>query len=296
MTDLTSTMRVLEPYPGIFAYYDGRIPGKRLHSEAPNWLDDGAYSLGVASYAIVDGEEALVYDTSISLPHAQAIRSHLEGLGVKSIRVVLSHSHDDHIAGNEIFADCEIIALKLTAEMLEKNREKIASREPVISPLVMPNRLFEERLDLTVGKRHFELHHFNIHSADGNVIWFPDDKLLLAGDTLEDTITYIAEPQNLAIHIRELERMKTWPIRRILPSHGDPDRIANGGYEPSLIDSNLNYLRRLDDAPDLSTVENLKDLIAVDLASGAAIYFEPYETVHRENLAAVKAARLGTKP
>ena len=56
---LAGTMRIHEPYPGVFAYYDGRIEGKRLHSARPNWLDDGAYSLGVASYAIASGPEAL---------------------------------------------------------------------------------------------------------------------------------------------------------------------------------------------------------------------------------------------
>eukprot|EP01035_Chromulina_nebulosa_P044314 gene44314-60009_t len=87
--DFTATLRIVEPYPGVFAYYDGRIDGRRLYSDAPNWLDDGAYSLGIASYAIVDGAEALVYDTHMSLAHARAIRRHLEGLGVTSMRVAL---------------------------------------------------------------------------------------------------------------------------------------------------------------------------------------------------------------
>ncbi|WP_347369223.1 MBL fold metallo-hydrolase [Ensifer sp. Root142] len=152
MPDMTSTLTILQPYPGIFAYYDGRIAGTRLHSEGPNWLDDGAYALGVASYAIVDGGEALVYDTHISIPHAEAIRVHLEGLGVTSIRVVLSHWHKDHVAGNAAFADCEIIALSLTAERLAENREKIEIATPPIHPLVMPNRLFEHGLDLKVGQ------------------------------------------------------------------------------------------------------------------------------------------------
>jgi glyoxylase-like metal-dependent hydrolase (beta-lactamase superfamily II) len=39
--------------------------------------------------------------------------------------VVLSHWHDDHVAGNEVFADCEIIALRLTAEALSEHRTAI---------------------------------------------------------------------------------------------------------------------------------------------------------------------------
>ncbi|KQY40811.1 MBL fold metallo-hydrolase [Rhizobium sp. Root483D2] len=292
MSEMTATLSILEPYPGIFAYYDGRVRGKRLHAEGPNWLDDGAYSLGVASYAIVDGAEAVVYDTHISLAHARAIRAHLESLGVHTIRVVLSHWHKDHIAGNAVFADCEIIALALTAQKLEENRSRIEAANPPIAPLVMPTRLFEETLELFVGRRRIELHHFAVHSSDGNVIWLPDEKVLLAGDTLEDTVTYIAEPGQIGTHIAELRRMREWPIENILPSHGDKARIAEGGYAPALIDANRNYLERLSTAiaQGETVIPQLTEFAAADIASGALVYFEPYETVHHSNIAAVTAA------
>ncbi len=292
MASMTSTIRILEPYPGLFAYYDGRILGERLHSQEPNWLDDGAYSLGIASYAFVAGKSAIVYDTHMSLEHAKAIRQHLEALGVAEIRVVLSHWHTDHVAGNAVFADCEMIALKLTADALIENREKLENDSPPIKPVVTPNRLFEKRLDLTLGERRLELHHFDIHSADGCVIWLPDAQILLAGDTLEDTVTYIGEPDNIATHIVELARMATWPIRRILPNHGDPDRIAAGGYDASLIGANKSYLARLHDPEGLreASSTSLKDFVADDVASGAIVYFGPYEAVHEGNVAAVKGA------
>ncbi|WFR96084.1 MBL fold metallo-hydrolase [Rhizobium tumorigenes] len=289
MSDFTASLRVVEPYPGIFAYYDGRIEGRRLHSTKPNWLDDGAYSLGIASYAILDGTEALVYDTHMSLAHAAVIRDHLEALGARSIRVVLSHWHTDHIAGNAVFADCEIVALRLTADAMEANREKLESGDPPIAPLVMPTRLFETKLELTVGRRRIELHHFDIHSADGNVLWLPDEGILLAGDTLEDTVTYISEPQNIATHIRELARMCEWPIKRILPNHGAFERIADGGYAPTLIDANRRYLVAISDVAVGKTVadDDLASFVADDIATGAILYFAPYEAVHAENNAAV---------
>lgn len=292
MSKMTETLSILEPYPGIFAYYDGRIEGRRLHAEGPNWLDDGAYSLGVASYAVVDGDEALVYDTHISLAHATAIRTHIESLGVRTIRVVLSHWHKDHIAGTAVFADCEIIALTLTAHKLQENRDKVEAANPPIAPLIMPTRLFDEKLELTVGQRRVELHHFAIHSSDGNVIWLPGERLLLAGDTLEDTVTYIAEPKQIGTHIGELLRLQTWPIERILPSHGDKARIAEGGYAPALIDANLAYLKSLSAAiaQGDTVIPRLKDFAAAEIASGAILYFPPYEDVHQSNIAAITAA------
>ncbi len=59
-------MRIFRPAEGIFAFYDGRIDGYRF-AEGPNWVDDGALSLGISSYAVVDDGEALVYDTTSPL-------------------------------------------------------------------------------------------------------------------------------------------------------------------------------------------------------------------------------------
>jgi cyclase len=289
MWDLsTETLRMLEPYPGLFAYYDGRIAGKRLYSECSNWIDDGAYSLGIASYSIVRGNEALVYDTHMSLSHARFIRSHLEAQGVTSIRVVLSHWHADHVAGNSVFADCEIVALRLTAEALSKHREEIETGNPPISPLVMPNRLFDGQLDLVVGPTKVELHHFNIHSADGNVLWLPESGVLLAGDTLEDTVTYIAEPAHIATHIRELQRLQTWPIAHILPNHSDEQKIASGGYEASLIEANKSYLEKITTTQSRLLSASLKEFAAAEIGSNSIIYFEPYEAIHRRNLDIVR--------
>jgi len=286
----TETLRILAPAPGVFAYYDGRVPGKRLHSSKPNWLDDGAYELGLASYAIVDDGEALVYDTHMSIPHARRIREHLEALGVSNIRVVLSHWHDDHIAGNAVFADCEIIALRATADYLEQNRAKMAAADPPIDPLIMPSRLFDERFDLMVGKRRVELHRFRIHTADGNVLYLPDDRLLLAGDTLEDTVTYLGEPREIPTHLAELDRLATLPVDHILPNHGDPDRIASGGYDQRLIAATHSYLAKLANG---TASADLRDTVGEEIRAGIISYFEPYEAVHRDNLRKVEKLRLG---
>lgn len=289
MSSLTSTMRILTPYPGIYAYYDGRIEGRRLHSQEPNWLDDGGYSLGIASYAIVAGGHAMVYDTHMSLDHAQAIRDHLEDLGVTRFDVVLSHWHADHIAGNAVFSDCPIIVLEKTALAMAANRAELEADNPPIRPVVMPNRIVDSGFDITVGSRRVELHHFDIHSHDGCVLWLPEERILFAGDTLEDTVTYVSEPEHLETHVAELDRMAAWPVDRILPNHGDPDRIAAGGYDKTLIAANCDYLERLLDPEEASRAHTLplSEFVKRDIESGAIVYFAPYENVHRENVAAV---------
>ena len=122
-------MRVLRPADGIVAFYDGRVEGYRF-AEGPNWVDDGALALGIASYAIVDGDEALIYDTHVSVEHARFVRDALEAEGVTRFVVLLSHKHLDHIAGTAAFADCEVIATTLTAEALAARRGRDRGGHP----------------------------------------------------------------------------------------------------------------------------------------------------------------------
>lgn len=289
MPELGSTLRIHMPNAGVYAFYDGRIDGVRAYSERPNWLDDGAYSLGVCSYALISGAEALVYDTSISLAHAHIIRKTLEDAGARWIRVVLSHWHVDHVAGNEVFADCEIIANHLTERALRDHRENLENRDPPIRPLVMPNRIFEDELKLSVGTIDVELRVVDIHSHDGTMMLLPQHSLLFAGDALEDPITYVAEPTRLKQHLADLARMATWDITKILPNHGAEEIIVAGGYGRGLIEATRNYVEKLIKLRENSETadQDLRAFAAEDFRSGAINYFAPYEAVHRENIKAV---------
>lgn len=288
-TSLASSLRVFRPSANVIAFYDGRIDGRRAYSTNPNWLDDGAYKLGICSYAIVDGRHALVYDTHISLAHARTIRDHLESEGIREMRVVLSHWHDDHVAGNEIFADCEIIAHRLTAEILAERRAAMESADPPIRPLVLPNQIWESEMTIDIGRIRVDLTHADIHSRDATVLMIPSQNLLMAGDTLEDPITYVDEPERLEIHREHLRAMQQWPISRIFPNHGSPTVIESGGYPRSLIDGTLRYLEKLLQCRNHAALagQDLRTFAAEDFENGILHYYPPYEGVHHDNVRAV---------
>jgi glyoxylase-like metal-dependent hydrolase (beta-lactamase superfamily II) len=277
------------------AWYDGRVPGYRAYPQE-NWIDEGALAVGVASYALIEGDAALVYDPHTSLPHARRIRADLEALGVTRFTVILSHRHMDHIAGTAVFAGCPILANQRTAAHLARDRVAIEAGTlhgpPAIEPLLLPTETFAGRLDLRFGGRPVALMAFDIHSDDGTVLWLPDTRLLLAGDTLEDPITYVAEPGRLSIHLAELDRLATLKPLRILPNHGDPARIGSGGFGPGLIDATRRYtefLLSLPAHPDRGGLP-VGDLLAADLAAGHIHWHDSYAQVHRDNVAAVLAA------
>jgi glyoxylase-like metal-dependent hydrolase (beta-lactamase superfamily II) len=287
--------RVLEPAPGILAFYEGRVPGVRFAPE-PNWVDEGALGLGIAGYAILAGPDALVYDTGVSVEYASFVRAELSRRGARNFTVVLSHWHLDHVAGTAAFADSEVLAGARTAEHLAAKRAAIEAGAlegpPGISPLVLPTRILTDGETLRVGGITIETIAVNVHSDDATVLWLSDQRLLLAGDTMEDTVTYVDEPTEFDAHLRDLERLRDLRPERILPAHGDPDRIASGGYPPGFNDATQAYIRllqRMPSEPELREAP-LRELIADSLTAGELIYFEPYEAVHRQNIETVLTA------
>ena len=286
-------MRILEPVEGILAFYDGREPGAPL--TGANWVEYDLV-LGIASYAITDGNSAVVYDTHTSPDRGELIRAELERRDIHDVTVVLSHWHLDHIAGAGAFRGCEVIATERTAEHLELNREAIEAGTklgpPPIAPVVMPTQTFTERRPLDLGDREAELIHFNIHSDDAAVLWLPGERILLAGDTLEDTVTYVDEPDALEDHLAELDRLAALGAERILPAHGDPEVIGSGGYGPGFIAATRAYIERLLESRADEHLQRmpLREFAQEALAAGDLVYHDPYETVHRENVAKVAAA------
>ena len=294
MAGAAEHLRVLRPHPNLYAFYDGRIAGQRFAPGA-NWVDDGALSLGIASYAIVDGNEALIYDTHISVAHARRIRAVLTASGVTRFTVLLSHWHLDHVAGTEAFADCPVIANTRTAEHLRLRRSAIEAGTdhglPAITPLILPTEVFAGGAQLQIGRLHVELIEANIHSDDATVVWLGPQRILLAGDTLEDCVTYVGAPQEFATHLHDLDRLATLNPAVILPNHGDPGMIARGGYKPGLIRATQDYIRHLLACrSDIGLRElPLREVIAAPLAAGVLVWFPAYEAVHRNNLAATLA-------
>ena len=80
----------------------------------------GGYA--ISNSGIVDlGDETLVFDTFISPIAARDLKQAAEVLtGNKVTYVINSHFHNDHIRGNQVFIDAEIIAPQITKDLIEE--------------------------------------------------------------------------------------------------------------------------------------------------------------------------------
>jgi glyoxylase-like metal-dependent hydrolase (beta-lactamase superfamily II) len=292
MTGTPPPLKIKPLNDHLIAFYAGRERPEH-HGAGHNWFNC-AMNLGVCAYAIHSGAEAVVYDTFASVPQAEFARAHLERMGIRKFTAVLSHWHLDHVAGNAVFDDGNIVATALTCEAMARQKADIEAGKvwgpPPIAPLIFPNVTFDDDMEIGVGRVVLKLRRMNIHSIDGCVVHLAADKLLLAGETVEDSLTWIIEPENLAEHVENLREMQSWDIAKILPAHGDPEIIARGGYDSTLIEATVAYvakvLARAHDADYLDGT--MEDYIGEEVAKGWVHVYEPYRAVHRQNLKVVR--------
>jgi cyclase len=289
-------MRVFELNDHLLGFYDGRPSETEAPHGAHNWADFGAMNVGVATYVIHRGDRALVYDTYPSTRQAQWVREYLIKVGIKHFTLVNSHWHLDHVGGNAVYADVDRISTEKTLERMTAKKAAIeAGTEwgpPPIKPLVVPNVGITADTSYFLQDIRVELRPVNIHSEDGLVIYLPGDRILLAGDTLEDTLTFIVEAEQIPTQYLNLQKMRQWDIERIFPNHGDPGVIANGGYRKTLIDATLDYLRRMvARAHDPDFLQSSMDEYVHDSVSkGWVSPWWAYREAHEANLAVVAKA------
>jgi len=146
--------------------------------------------------------------------------------------------------------------------------------------------VFTKRMDVYVGDIKLELYNFNIHTKDANLIYLPKDKILLCGDTLEDTITYMVDIAGLPDHLQGLQDMKAMDVKTIYPNHGNPEVIRQGGYTKTLIDATRQYITRMvNRAHEEKYLESqLEEYIGDSIEKGWISLWEPYRDVHKMNL------------
>lgn len=93
-------------------------------------LDEGVYAAihKTGGYAICNsgivnlGDETIVFDSFISPEAANDLKKAAEELTGHKVKFLInSHFHNDHIRGNQVFTDAEIISTERTKELIEEN-------------------------------------------------------------------------------------------------------------------------------------------------------------------------------
>ena len=189
---------------------------------------------GYNAIGVVSGEEACAIDPGITPAEIASFRAALEAGGRRVTRVVLTHSHHDHIRGWSAFGDAEVIAPQAVADKGPGPRARIlagkakvderlgVSDEAFAYPAV--DRTFADRLTVTCGALDLELEFLPGHSNCTSVVHVPALGALLTADYLVSPglpyCRWEAAPFEAAHHrLREL--VDRAGVRLVVPAHND---------------------------------------------------------------------------
>ena len=197
------------------------VPGFAvLHSRAM------AYNAGV----LVRGNDAVLIDAGLFADEVDQLRSYIYAQAVVPTRIVLTHSHWDHVLGPEYFPGVPVVQQAESTDVLHGFRHEIErqvtgwewqNRVERELPFVMPepDQTFTDRLELALGDKSIELIHAPGHAPEQLVVYDRAEATLWAADMLSDIeIPFVM--QSLKAYQATLERLARLDVRVLVPGHG----------------------------------------------------------------------------
>ena len=211
------------------------------------------------TFVITTSEGNVIFDTGLVIQASEQIRQLKAALGdFEPVKIVLSHSHADHVGGTRLWSgeNTELIA----HEAFEEEQRYLTELNPYLhqrnrilfpwipeTPRTLPGMDFrglipDIRVDndipytFTLGGRRFEVHATpGAEGADNVVLWLPDDKMLFTGDffgpqfpQFPNLFTMRGEKMRKPVeYMNSIDHLLNLEIETLLPSHLEPVRGAN---------------------------------------------------------------------
>jgi len=186
---------------------------------------------------LTEGGPVLI-DAPVLPDEARDWREQVERLTKMDIAyLIATHHHFDHVVGSSLLtrrlvchdvafrgikylqtpANLETQFMQFFPEMYKENREILLSTE-----IILPQITFSKELRLHMGDITLELSFTGGHSPGTVMIYIPEERVLFAGDNIEEgQLSYSAEGR-FTPWIDTLRWVEGMDIDTIIPGHGNP--------------------------------------------------------------------------
>lgn len=220
---------------------------------------DGSW--GISNTGFLAGDDAvLVIDATLVPDMARNFIAEMRRVTDKPWRhLINTHSHPDHTGGNRLFEGAEIIAHELCREEMARAPAARSGSGPprALGPIPMTEgieRMFAtiaadngrhiplpsttfgtqagravgladvtETMTLRYGKTEARLLYYGpAHTFGDTMIYFPDHKLLFAGDVGFFYSTPLAGGGKVGSWLRVIDKVNELDVETIVPGHGPP--------------------------------------------------------------------------
>ena len=242
----------------------------------------------VTASAIITSAGAVVVDTLVYPAEARQIKRFVENrLGTSVAYVINTHYHADHTTGTCFFDGARVVSHALCRSLLDKRGRESLEKSRASSDdlreveLVLPDLVFESgTLTLHVGDKTLQLRHSPGHSPDSIVCSIPEDRVLLAADTMMPLPYFVDGSYD--DFVTSLKSLQTGYYENIVQGHGE---VILRGEIDEKIQSDLEYLRLLREAVDraLATGTSVED-IEIEMCGKSRILLNgTAQQLHRQN-------------
>jgi cyclase len=201
----------------------------------------------VTSGVILTPEGAVVIDTLPFPSETREIVSFVKSQASSKVTFVINtHSHADHVYGNYLFPEADVVSHRLCRQIMVKHSaedlEKAKEQTPELSGVVirLPNLAFDGELTLRLGGKTIQLTHMPGHTADSIVALVKEDRILFSGDAMMP-VPYVVWG-NLDDMVESLKSIRKMNLENIVQGHGE---VLLRGEINETIDSSIAYLREI---------------------------------------------------
>ncbi|MEM7359621.1 MAG: MBL fold metallo-hydrolase [Pseudomonadota bacterium] len=207
-------------------------PGVTAIYEPHQWQE-------VISYLIEGEQRALLFDTGNGIGDIHAL---VEGLTDKTVVVLNSHSHYDHVGGNYAYQtiygmDTDFtklreagrknheIAIEVSAQALCRPLPSGVTEKNHVGRPFRVSELIEDESVIDLGGRKLEVMHIPGHTPDAIALLDREARLLWTGDSYySGPIWLFADETNLSDYANSLQKLvaEVENIDTLLPAHNTP--------------------------------------------------------------------------
>jgi len=188
-------------------------------------VDTNAYLIGCPQTLRAVVIDVPLESTPLILKRAAALSLTIEC-------ILLTHSHWDHTAEVDLLKQTLHVPVYVHGEDAGNLEKPGSDGLPLMFPIpgVVPDALLTDGQELKVGHLRIQVIHTPGHSPGGVCFYFPDEKVLISGDTLfRGTIGSLhlptARPPLMWPSLKRLAALP--PETKVYPGHGAPTTIGD---------------------------------------------------------------------
>jgi len=202
-------------------------------------------------FVIQQNKQALIIDTAFEKTALQ-VRKDLDRQGISVKTVIISHLHDDHIMGNNVFKNCKFYVHPVYKEQIEY-RELVKKAFSDCKDISYVNNGMELQIgDISVKLFYSPGHHISgLTILINQNIVFANDLVIHSNDE-KAALPYLDSGSTIDQHIASLIFLKELNPEIIVSGHGYPvekDKINEA------VDERIFYLRKLQEFGRDSKIE-----------------------------------------